>query len=329
MTPSSRVLLPSVLLSACPTGNGGGAPPADTAPPVARDAGVSASGTPAPAASRGAPAKRLLLHPARIVDVRRGVYVGDVGVLIDAGRIVEASAYDDLARREADTPVIELPGITLLPGLIDCHTHLLTSFRPHVGEDDAVLLSIATMSTAERALLGARNAREVLEGGITTVRDVGNSGLAGDVALARAIEAGWVRGPRMVPTTRALAPSGGQLPIGMNPAVAGELVAQEYAVVSGPEGVRRGVREAIAAGARAIKLIGDANGNSLHVEELRAAVDEARPRHIKVAVDRARLRRRRRRPRAHARQPDLPRPDGPSSGQPPARHALRRRRAGG
>jgi imidazolonepropionase-like amidohydrolase len=234
--------------------------------------------------SRVPAAKRLLLHPSRIVDVRQGVYVSDVGVLIDAGRIVEVTPYDDLARREASTPVMELPGLTLLPGLIDCHTHLLTSFRPHVGEDHAVIFTIATMSTAERALLGARNAREVLEGGITTVRDVGNSGLAGDVALARAIEAGWVMGPRMVPTTRSLAPSGGQLPLGMNPAVAAELVAQEYAVVCGPEGVRRGVREAIAAGARAIKLIGDANGSALRVDELRAAVEEARPLGIKVAV---------------------------------------------
>jgi imidazolonepropionase-like amidohydrolase len=235
-------------------------------------------------ASRGAPAKRLLLHPARIVDVRRGVYVDDVGVLVDEGRIVEASPYDDLARREVGTTAIELPGMTLLPGLVDCHTHLLTSFRPHAGDDDAVLLGIAAMSTAERALLGARNAREMLEGGITTVRDVGNSGTGGDVALARAIEAGWVMGPRVVPTTRALAPSGGQLPVGMNPAVACALVAEEYAVVSGPEGVRRGVREAIAAGARAVKLIGEAHGSFLSVEEMRAAVDEARPGRFKVAV---------------------------------------------
>src|SRR5205085_10661612 len=111
------------------------------------------------------------------------------------------------------------------------------------------------MTTAARALLGAKMGREDLEAGFTTVRDLGNSGVNGDVALRDAINAGWVEGPRIVCSTRALAATGGQF--GRLAPEAQKIVDLEYAVVSGPDECRKAVRQALYDGADCIKVIVD------------------------------------------------------------------------
>ena len=89
-----------------------------------------------------------------------------------------------------------------------------------------MILTVTQMSTAKRALLGAAMGREDLEAGITTVRDLGNSGWNGDVALRDAINAGWVVGPRIVASTRALSAAGGQF--GEVSAATQKIIEQEY-----------------------------------------------------------------------------------------------------
>jgi imidazolonepropionase-like amidohydrolase len=96
------------------------------------------------------------------------------------------------------------------------------------GDDPNMLLTAGQMSTAKRALLGVKMGREDLEAGITTVRDLGNSGHNGDVALRDAINEGWAIGPRMLVSTRALAAAGRT--VGLNP-IAQQLREEEYAVV--------------------------------------------------------------------------------------------------
>ena len=94
------------------------------------------------------------------------------------------------------------------PGLIDCHAHLLSSMRARRTTGENILVTVAEMSASQRALLGAANAREALEAGITTVRNVGHSGVDGDAALRDAVNEGWVAGPRMQAATRKLTPAG-------------------------------------------------------------------------------------------------------------------------
>src|SRR5207248_7215279 len=99
---------------------------------------------------------------------------------------------------------VELPGHTLLPGLIDCHAHLVGEIDSGHGYAD-----VLTRSAAQEALTGVRNARDTVRAGFTTVRDVGTFRAFADVALRDAIAAGWVEGPRMKVAGAYIMSSGG------------------------------------------------------------------------------------------------------------------------
>lgn len=220
----------------------------------------------APAAE--APA-RVALRAARLFDGKSDRVLPDAVVLIEGSRI---QAVGTGLAIPAGTRVLDLGDVTLLPGLIDAHSHLLLDVDTE-NEEDGVFSTLVQRSTAERALLGVKLGREMLEAGVTTVRDVGNSGLNGDVALRNAIQRGWVQGPRISACTRALAPHGGQFPTFQLPAQ--PLIEQEYVTISGAEEARRAVRQAIADGADCIKVIVDNGHNLLSLEELKVITEEA------------------------------------------------------
>jgi imidazolonepropionase-like amidohydrolase len=224
-----------------------------------------------------------LIEAGRVLDVRSGAYANHQGIIVENGRIREIGDFAGVrARAPQDAVAIDLRTATLLPGLIDCHAHLLiaTEFR-FLG--DALTVAVAQMSASQRALLGARNAREDLEAGVTTARMVGHSGINGDSALRDAINAGWIPGPRIQAATRKLAPPGGQsLPL--HSAVASEITDQEFRIVAGADDARRAVREALHEGADLIKVVVGDQPPRLGVDEVKAIVDEAHRSKIKVAV---------------------------------------------
>lgn len=221
----------------------------------------------------------IVLRAAAAIDVERGRALENVVVLVE-GELIAAIGVDVAIPPNAR--VLDLGDVTLLPGLIDAHTHLLDNRDGTIEGRSALLLSVAQASTAKRALMGAYLAREVLEAGFTTVRDLGNSGVGGDVALRDAILAGWVPGPRIVASTRALAPVGGQF--GPLPAETQSLIAQEYVVITGEHEARRAVRQAIYDGADCIKIIVNSRERLLSVDEVSAVVDEAHRLQRKVAA---------------------------------------------
>jgi imidazolonepropionase-like amidohydrolase len=145
-----------------------------------------------------------------------------------------------------------------------------------------MILTVTQLGTTKRALLGAAMGREMLEAGFTAVRDVGNSGVNGDVALRDAIRAGWVTGPRMAVSTRALSAAGGQFG-GMSAEVQ-KLVDQEYAVISNVDEARRAVRQAFYDGADLIKVIVNTGTRVVSLEEMKAIVEEAHRVNRKVAA---------------------------------------------
>jgi imidazolonepropionase-like amidohydrolase len=223
----------------------------------------------------------LAIRAQRLIDGKSDEIVHDAVILVVGERI---TAVGHGLAIPANARVIDLGDMTLLPGLIDAHTHLLleTDESKPPFEGSEMLQIVATQSTADRALLGVKLAREDLEAGITTVRDVGNSGVNGDVALRRAIEKGWVPGPRMVTSTRALAAQGGQLG-GLAPA-AQSLIEEEYVTIRGPESARQAVRQALYDGAGCIKVIVNGSPANVTLDEMKAIVEEAHVSGVKVAA---------------------------------------------
>jgi imidazolonepropionase-like amidohydrolase len=224
--------------------------------------------------------QRLAVKAARMLDVKSGQVVNDAVILIENGRIAEAGQG---LRVPAGVEVLDLGNMILLPGLIDAHTHLLQNYDGALGGDDPnMILTVTQLGTTRRALLGAAMGREMLEGGFTVVRDLGNSGLNGDVALRDAIRSGWVVGPRMVASTRALAAAGGQF--GGVTSEAQKIIEQEYVVISGVEEARRAVRQAFYDGADCIKVIVNTGTRVVSLEELKVIVEEAHRVNRKVAA---------------------------------------------
>ena len=242
-------------------------------------AGTAGAQPAAPAAAR-----TTLVKAARIVDVEAGRYLAGHAILIENDRIKEVGPWAAVqGRAPADVVVIDLGEATVLPGLIDCHAHLLSSMRARRTTSENILVTVAEMSASLRALQGAANAREALEAGITTVRNVGHSGVDGDAALRDAIDEGWVAGPRMQAATRKITPPGGQALV-LRQEVARAIVDLEFLPVGGAEDARRAVREAQFHGADVIKIVMDVPPRSLAVDEARAVVAEAHRAGLKVAA---------------------------------------------
>ena len=208
----------------------------------------------------------------RLLDVKSGEYRQNQVVLIEGDRIKAVGAASEVAI-PSGAKVIDLSNRTVLPGLIDCHTHLTMS--PFTGAYRALSISVP-----REALLGARNARVTLEAGFTTVRNVGAWGFS-DVALRDAINAGDVPGPRMLVSGPPLSITGGHADENL---LAPEFHYSSDGVADGVPAVMAKVREDIKYGADVIKFM--ATGGVLSEgdnpalaqyspEEMRAIVETA------------------------------------------------------
>jgi imidazolonepropionase-like amidohydrolase len=224
------------------------------------------------------PGQRFALRPHLLLDVVTGDLLPDRAVIVEDERVAGVVSARDVPR---DVPVRDLPGHTVLPGLIDCHAHL-------VGEEDSGhgYTELLTRTGAQEAMSGVRNARDTLRAGFTSVRDVGTYRAFVDVALRDAIDAGWMPGPRMMVAGAYVSCTGGGGDIsGLTPD-AEQLVPAELrvGVVDSVDDVRRVVRRILYGGADLVKLIATGavmsdNGNpgvpELTEDQIRAAVEEA------------------------------------------------------
>jgi len=226
-------------------------------------------------------ADSIVVKGARLLDVRRGSYIENAGVWIEGERIKAVGRFSDVvARAPKEAKIIDLGRATLLPGLIDCHTHIMARFEEG---PNGYIVGLATKSQAVRALEGAYNARITLQAGYTTIRDVENEGSDyADVALRDAIREGLAEGPRMQVATRAIAAVGQYNPFGVSPDLTNFPTGAQ--MVSGVEETRRAVREQIGHGADLIKIYADWSHPTLTVEEIQVAVEEAHKQGLKVAA---------------------------------------------
>src|SRR5215470_10488824 len=224
-----------------------------------------------------------LIRAGKLIDVKTCRVLTDQAILIEGNLIKEVGPADQVSQHApASARVIDLSSKTVLPGLIDCHTHL--TFDPTSLGYQALGISIP-----RETLIGARNARLTLEAGFTTVRNVGANGYS-EIALRDAINAGDVPGPRIVASGPAIGSTGGHVDVSL---LAPEFHYRAEGVADGVPAVIAKTRDIIKYGADVIKIAatggvlskGDSPGSEqFSDDEIRAIVTEAHRLGRKVAA---------------------------------------------
>ena len=222
----------------------------------------------------------IVLRAARMLDIKTGRIISPAVIVIEKDRIKSVNP--------ASVPrgqLVDLGNVTLLPGFIDMHTHLSFDI------EGAWLHRSVTDTPGDNALRGARNARNTLLAGFTTVRDVGSGDFV-DVALMRAIDQDFIPGPRVFPAGHSIGITGGHCDTtGYAPGV--QEHGPEQGVADGSDGVLKAVRYQIKHGAKVIKICatagvlsleGPVGAQQLSETELRAIVEEAARHGVKVAA---------------------------------------------
>ncbi|HEY8618201.1 metal-dependent hydrolase family protein [Phenylobacterium sp.] len=216
----------------------------------------------------------------RLLDVATGRYVEKPLVVITDGRVVSVARQGDAV--PAGAKRVDLPGVTLLPGLIDMHVHLTSVAKiggyNYLEYSDAFWTAVAT-----------RHAKDTVEAGFTTVRNVGSEFYA-DVGLREAIDGGYIPGPRVVTATYALGATGGHCDSTFFPPSMGE---KSPFTIDSAEEARAKVRLAKKYGAQVIKICAtggvfsrgpSVGAQQLSLDEMKAVVDEAHMAGLKVAA---------------------------------------------
>jgi imidazolonepropionase-like amidohydrolase len=220
----------------------------------------------------------IAISAGNVIDPETGEERRSQTILVQAGKIKEIGSSVQVP---SDAIKIDLSNRNVLPGLIDAHTHLLGTVDSKWDLGSFWIMALQRRA-GFRAAQGVRHAKEMLESGFTTVRDLGNAGDYLDADLEKAIRFGVVPGPTMILAGRIIAPFGGQF--WDTPADSRLLENPEYRFADSRDELRKAVRENIYWGARVIKVVVDSNKYTYSSEDIRFIVDEAGRAGIKVAA---------------------------------------------
>lgn len=233
----------------------------------------------------------IVLHARGALDVDAGEVIDGAYVSIEGERITSVGT-DSSVTADADE-VVELPELTLLPGLMDMEVDLV------LGGPGAALTDPVVTDPVKMTLRATVNARRTLQAGFTTVRNLGlfvkTGGYLLDVSLSEAVDAGWIDGPRIVPAGHAICPTGGHLDPSAQSGLAPHMMplSVEEGIADGVDEVRRAVRYQIKHGAKLIKCCasggvvashGPPGAQQYSSDELVAIADEAHRRGLRVAA---------------------------------------------
>jgi imidazolonepropionase-like amidohydrolase len=227
------------------------------------------------------------IRAGKLLDVRAGRIASNQVIVIHEGRIERIAAAAQVSI-PSGAKVVDLSNATVLPGLIDAHTHIFLTGEDNGRYDEQLLKESWQYRTIEAVL----NAKRDLDAGFTSMRDVETEGaMYSDVDVRNAINRGLIPGPRLQVATRAISTTGGYPLEGYSPEVP---VPSGVQIADGPDEARKAVREQIKYGADLIKIYGThrfrftPDGKLVSIptftlEEIRAIVDEAHSEGVKVA----------------------------------------------
>jgi len=207
----------------------------------------------------------------RLIDPETGTEATNQVILIEGEKI---KAVGPNLAIPAGAVVIDLSKLTVLPGLVDAHTHMAMTYKEQ-PENNYYYLTYVMESTPLRAIQAASNGIQLLNSGFTVVRDVGNNALYADAALRQAIEQGWLPGPTVIPSGPMIGSTGGQFWPTPEMYKDHKIMFPEYIDANSPDEIVRAIRENMLFGARTIKLCIDCKPWGYSVEDIKLAIGEA------------------------------------------------------
>src|SRR5688500_18833340 len=216
-------------------------------------------------------ARTTAIKAGRLIDPETATVATNQVILLEGERI---KAVGPNLAIPAGATIIDLSKLTVLPGLVDAHTHMALTYKEQ-PENNYYYLTYVMKSTPLRAIQAASNGIQLLNAGFTVIRDVGNNGMYADTALRQAIEQGWLPGPTVIPSGIIIGGTGGQFWPTPEMYKLHNIVYPEYIDANSRDEIVRAVRENMLFGAKTIKLCVDCKPWGYSVEDIKLAISEA------------------------------------------------------
>lgn len=207
----------------------------------------------------------------RLIDPETGTSSTNVVILVEGEKIKAIGAGLTIP---PGATIIDLSKLTVLPGLVDAHTHMALTYKEQ-PENNYYYLTYVMESSPLRAIQAASNGIQLLNAGFTVVRDVGNNALYNDAALRQAIEQGWLPGPTVIPSGPIIGSTGGQLWPTPEMYKQHNIMFPEYIDADSHDQIVHAIRENMLFGAKTIKLCIDCKPWGYSVEDIKLAITEA------------------------------------------------------
>lgn len=229
-------------------------------------------------AQTSAPSSVTAIRAGRLFDPEAGRILTNQIILVEGRRIRDVGPSVPIP---AGAQIIDLSGMTVMPGLVEAHNHLALTYKP-VPENNIYYFTYVQESTALRAIQAASNGIQMLASGFTIVRDMGNNGNYADTALRQAIEQGWIPGPTIINSGIIIGGMGGQFFPTPEMAKDHDIVYPEYLDADTPDEIVKAVRQNILFGAKVIKICVDCKPYGYTADEIRLVMREAAKAGLKV-----------------------------------------------
>ena len=217
------------------------------------------------------PTSITVIKAGRLIDPETGTAATNQVIIIEGEKI---KAVGSNLAIPAGAKVIDLSKLTVLPGLVDAHTHMAITYKEQ-PENNYYYLTYVMESSTLRAIQAASNGIQLLSSGFTVIRDVGNNAMYADTALRQAIEQGWLPGPTVIPSGIIIGSTGGQFWPTPEMYKQHNIVYPEYLDADTPDEIVKAIRQNMLFGARTIKLCVDCKPWGYSVDDIKLAIREA------------------------------------------------------